>query len=78
VTEKRTVWALLTAATALSVALTENSGLALLDALLDDDRDEERVDGAGSERGGDLDGAVGSTHAWNLGAAEGFCSRYLR
>ena len=60
------------------MALTENSGLALLDALRDDDRDEERVDGAGgSERGGDLDGAVGSTHAWNLGAAEGLCSRYL-
>ena len=58
------------------MALTENSGLALLDALRDDDRDEERVDGAGgSERGGDGDGAVGSTHAWNMGAADG---KYLR
>ena len=33
-----------------------------------DDRDD---DGAGSERGGDRHGAVGSTHAWNLGAADG-------
>ena len=40
-----------------------------------DDRDD---DGAGSERGGDGDGAVGSTHAWNLGAAEGLRSRYFK
>ena len=51
-----------------------------------DDRDD---DGAGSEpgttwahdgseRGGDREGAVGSTHAWNLGAAEGLRSRYFK
>ena len=53
-----------------------------------DDRDD---DGAGSEpgttwahdgseRGGDREGAVGSTHAWNMGAADGKhlrCERYL-
>jgi len=40
-----------------------------------DDRDD---DGAASLGGGD--GAVGSTHAWNMGAAEGRrlrCVRYL-